>query len=284
MSGKRFRLLGIIAQQKPNRQGRRAEPAGGIDPGCQHKTDAVSIQGLFRQTCHLDQRQQALPFGVLQILQTPAHQEPVFPIQGYDIRHRTDGGKVAKLLQRHIVAASVQSSDQLQGNPCAAQVFVGTGTIRPVGIDHRRRPGQAFSRLMVIRYHQSHAQLGDQLRLRQGGNAVVHGDNEGNPLLCQFPDGGFVHAVALAALGYVKPHIRPQTFQIRVQHHRGGDSIAVVVPVHTDGLAGFHRFVDDLRRFLHVPDQEGVGQLVRAKKIRRRLYRADTPCGKHRRT
>ena len=124
---------------------------------------------------------------------------------------------------------------QLKGDAHAGKIGVGIGAVGAVGVHHGVGTGQGVLTFVVVRHHQADAQSGTQLRLLQGGDAAVDGDDQTNALLMEVKDGALVEAVALLqASGNVTDAVGTQTAQIVGQKTGGGDAVHVVVAENGD--------------------------------------------------
>ena len=113
--------------------------------------------------------------------------------------------------------------------------------------------------------------------LVDGGNAVVHGDDQLDALLVQRIDGCVVHTVALRLTGGdVVHHMRADRLKIRIQQRRGGHAVCVIVAVDTDKLLLRDSLMHAHTRFFHilnVPRRLDLGVVVQ--KILDLLRRGD---------
>ena len=137
-----------------------------------------------------------------------------------------------------------------------------------VGVHHGAGLGDALLGAVVVGDHHVHAQLPGAVHLRHRGNAVVHGDNQGDALLVECLHGVEVHAVALPLpLGYVIHHVGAHGLQVGEQDGGGGDAVGVVVAIDGDSLKALNGAVDALHRLVHVLHQKGVGKLPAGEQV-----------------
>ena len=137
----------------------------------------------------------------------------------------------------------------------------GVRAVRPVGVHHRRRPGQAVFTGVVVGDDQVHPQLPGIVGLVQGGDATVHRDNKPHPLAGLGGHGLPVQAIALLQPpGDIGLHIGPQVQQKLGQQAGGGDAVHVIVAVDGDGLPVVDGPPHPGSSFVHVPHEHGVQQ------------------------
>lgn len=74
---------------------------------------------------------------------------------------------------------------------------MGIAAVRAVGVYHSRCGGKRLLAFMVVGNNQVNPQLPAQLRLIDGGDTAVHGDDQLDALVVKLVDGDGVQAVAL---------------------------------------------------------------------------------------
>ena len=135
-----------------------------------------------------------------------------------------------------------------------------------MGVHHRCGGGQRVFALVVIGDHHVHAKSGGKGHLLHGGDAAVHRDNEGHPLVGQGVDGLQVEAVPLLqTVGDVGGHMPPHAPQAVGKQAGGGDAVHIVVPVDRQVLPCLQRPAHPRRRPVHVPQQHGVQHRFRSR-------------------
>ena len=113
----------------------------------------------------------------------------------------------------------------------------------------------------MVRHHQIKAQLGGQLRLGPGRNAVVHRDDEPVALIGQAADHLFGKPVALPfPAGQHTAHIRTHIAQMGVEQRRGGHAVHIVIAEHHHLLFIVNGAQNALHGFVHVLHEHGVGE------------------------
>ena len=116
---------------------------------------------------------------------------------------------------------------------------------------------------MVVGDDHVHPQGAGQLRLLHGGDAAVHGDDQGHPLPGQQGHGLPVQAIALIqAAGDVGGDGHPPPDKEIGEQAGGGDAVHVVVPVDRYLFAPLHSQAHPLDGLVHVPDEKGVAELA----------------------
>ena len=132
-----------------------------------------------------------------------------------------------------------------------------------MGVHHGDGVRELFFAFVVVGDDHVHTQAGGVSRLGQGGDAAVHGDDEGHALQRQLLHGLVVHAVALGeTVGDVIAHVAPLRPEIMGEQTGGGDAVHVVVAVDGDRLLVAQRPPDAGGRQIHVFHQVGVAELI----------------------
>ena len=106
-----------------------------------------------------------------------------------------------------------------------------------------------------------HAEAAAELRLLNGGDAAVDGDQEADALFPQRLKRGAVKAVAL--LVPVRDiRVRAQAAAAQIVRHQagGGDAVHVIVAVDGDRLPGFDGLADPGARDVHPQHEQGIVQ------------------------
>ena len=141
----------------------------------------------------------------------------VFPLQHHHIRHGTDGRQIPAEIQQQLRLAAVQRGTQLEGHTRAGKGLAGACVVRPGGVHHRHRLRQCFTGQVVVGNHQVHAQLLGAPGLLDGGDAVIHRDDELIALFGQLFHNGVGQAVAiLLAAGQLAAHIGAHATQMGI--------------------------------------------------------------------
>ena len=160
----------------------------------------------------------------------------------------------------------------------------GIRAVLPAGVHHRHGVGQRCLALMVVCHHHIQPQGVGVVHLLVSGDAAVHGDHQGGPLVPEGADGVPAETVAvLDAPGDIPQAPDAAALQVVCQHHRGGDAVHVVVAEHGDGLPVRDGPLDPGHRLVHVPHQQGrQRQLPLPVQKHRRLFRrGDAPGRQH---
>ena len=128
-----------------------------------------------------------------------------------------------------------------------------------MGVHHRRGGGQGIFALVVVGDHHIHLQAPGKVYFLHGGDAAVHGDDEGHPLGGQGLDGLQVEAVALLQpVGDVGGHLSPHAPQAVGEQAGGGDAVHVIIPVDRQVLSRLQSLAHPRRRPVHIPQQHRV--------------------------
>ena len=154
-----------------------------------------------------------------------------------------------------------------------------------MGIHHCHCVGQLGFAFVVIRHHKIDAQFPAEIRLFNGGDAAVHGDDQIHILFLQHPNGGNVQAVAFLQPGGDIPDTVCPLFAEKIrQKTGGGDAVHIIVAVNSDGLLFFNGLTNPLRGLRHIGKSHGIQQaaLSGSKKCPRFFGGVITPCHQHR--
>ena len=206
----------------------------------------------------------------------PPHQIAIFVHQGHHICHGAHGDKIPIALQHGFIVA-LAGADQLQRHAYAAEIRVGIAVALLLAVDDGQsvRQGAGLA-LMVIGDDHVHPDTFGVLCLFHGGDAAVHGDEQGHAVCAQRVQGGAVEPIALlVAIGNIAGAAQPLPAQIVRQQAGGGDAVHIIVSVDGDGLLPGDGAADALHRGGHalhlhrvmqngdVAVQQGVGLLRR---------------------
>ena len=114
---------------------------------------------------------------------------------------------------------------------------------------------------MVVRYNDVHAILPAERNFVNGGNAVIHGDDQINPVFAQPLDRMRMHAVAVLVTGRNEAfYRRSHAAELPVQDCGGANPIRIIIAIDADAVMGLHRLDDPLQRRFHIRQQHGVMQ------------------------
>ena len=195
-----------------------------------------------------------------QRFQTSCHEHPVFPLQGHNVRHGAKADHVGVFLQHPFLRAA-QRGGQLEGHAHAGKILMGIAAVRAVGVYHSRCGGKRLLALMMVGNNQVNPQLPAQLRLTDGGDAAVHGDDQLDALVVKLVDGDGVQAVALLqAAGNVAHRVGAVAAEKIRQQAGGGDAVHIVVAEHGDLLPPGHGKSHPAGGLVHIRHQKGVKQ------------------------
>ena len=234
--------------------------SGGVDPGGQNIADGGGGDRLGVAATGGHQGTDAQTPGLLQGLQTLDHQAAVFPAQGHDVGNGAQAEQIA-VAPCKLLLVAVEGGGQLKGDAHAGKIGVGIGAVGTVGIHHGVGAGQGVLTFVVIRHHKADAQPGAQLRLPQGRDAAVDGDDHAHALSVQVVDGALVEAVALLqAAGNVADAVGAQTAQIVGQKTGGGDAVHVVVAENGDLCMSLYGLTHRTGSGVHFLHGKGVNE------------------------
>ena len=258
-------FLGILRHQQVEGGAHAAHAARRVQLGHQREAHIRAPQGLFIQPDGPHQgiqpRQGLFPQGAGPLTDEAA----VLSHHGHDVRNGAQGHQ-RPIFRQHIVhtVRPLQSADQLEGHAHPGQTLEGIGATALLGVHHRRGGGQLRQTFVVIRDHHIDPQVFGQHRLGAGGDAAVHGDQEGDTLPPDAPQGFLRDAVALRQpFRDVGETAEPLLLQPGGHEGGGGEPVHVIVPVDRHLLPGFHRPADALHRGGHILQQHGIQEEAR---------------------
>ncbi|CCY16933.1 unknown [Eubacterium sp. CAG:786] len=204
--------------------------------------------------------QQAVCTDVLaaaDFLDTATDDIAVLTDERHDVAHRAYRRKFRVLFHDEFLVL-LQRAEKLQHNARAAELLERGIIVGTVRVNARLAHGEFLRGLVVVGYYQPSAAFADIFRFFHRRNAVVYGDDELRALVEYLFQRRDIHAVALAAVGYVVFHIGAHGFKIAVEHRGGGNSVAVVVAVDGDLLSLVEGETDRFNCRFHVFHQHGV--------------------------
>ena len=113
----------------------------------------------------------------------------------------------------------------------------------------------------MIRHDDGHTQLSGQGRFANGGNTVVHGNEDLHSRASQVPDSRFVESVTLIMAGRdVAIDEGALLFEAAIQDGGGADAVRVVIAVNTDPLSVPDSLSDASDSFGHALHLPPIGQ------------------------
>ena len=256
-------------------------PASRIDAGGNGVADVLCRDGLARKAYFFQQSHQARAVGLLQLPQARFDQGSVLPRQGHHVSHRAHGGQVAAVIQHLLRRAAVQRRAELECHARAAQALKRAGVVGPAGIHHGHSLGQHLVGQMVVGDDEVYPQGGCKLGFLNGGNAVVHRDDELAALVVDGLDGVFGEAVAIALpAGQHTFDVGSHPFQVLVEQGRGSHAVHIVVAKDHDGLFVVNGLQNAGTGLVHVGQEHGVGQLFLARQQGQCLRRIGDATGR----
>ena len=157
------------------------------------------------------------------------------------------------------------------------------GVIPAVGIHHGNGAGQLVLTLVVVGDDEIDSLIPAEQGLPVGGDAAVHGDNQGDALGFQGRNGLFVEAVALLdSAGDIVGDAAALTAEKFRQQAGGGDAVHVVVAEHSDPFTPLQGQAQPVSGRLHIPHGQRVGQRLRGgEKLPGMLRLGIAPAAKH---
>ena len=176
----------VIAEQALNPQTHVIQPAGGIQPWPENKTQITTGQPLGTASGHVQQcRNPRTATASTNARQPLVHQNAVIGIQRHHIRHGTQGHQIKQLPQirlgaRGKIALFTQMCPKrqhdIENHPDPGNTLAGKVTARLIRIDDGIGHRQLLGGQMVIGHH--HLQTGGLGRCNplDTGNAVIHGN------------------------------------------------------------------------------------------------------------
>ena len=157
-----------MERKSSQRQIRRLQAAGDIDPRPQAKTQTGGIEGLVAGIGHPLERAQTEALGALEDLQAALDKQAILSQHGHEIGHRPQGHEVEQFVE--IAAALLagkkkfaEGLHQLEGDANAGQAFERIRTIAAIGVDDGKRARQFGELLVVIDHDDLHAARRGQL-------------------------------------------------------------------------------------------------------------------------
>ena len=268
LRGKGFGFLLSFTGQQPHCPLRGAHPAGGVDPGDHGKGQAGGSGSLPSHSALLHQGVHPGPASPGEDGQTSLYNGPVLPQHRHHVGHRAQGSQVGILFHHSAGVPVLQGHDQLQSHPRPGKVLIRAVVIGLVGIYHRIGAGDAFLGAVVVGDNHVYPQLGRPLHFVYRSDAVVHRDNQGDPLLVKGFHGVEVHPVTFPfPLGDIVHHIGTHGLQIGEQDGGGCDAVGVVIAVNRNFLKVVNGPADPLHGLVHVLHQKRVGELPAGKQI-----------------
>ena len=263
--GQQLRLGGVLGEDEVRGGLGLAHAPRGVDPGGEAVAHGGGVDVPVQSPRLGHEGVEPPAVGLFQVAQAHPDDGAVLPQQGHHVGHGAHGGQVGVLPEELVRPVPAQGHHQLQGHPHAGQVLEGIGAVLPVGVHHCHGLGQALLALVVVGDDHVHPQGGCVGRLLHGGDAAVHGDDQGDSPLRQGPDRGRIHPVALVQpVGDVILHPGPPGAEVVGQQAGGGDPVHVIVPVDGDLLPGLQGPLHPGHRSVHVLHEEGVPELIRA--------------------
>ena len=260
--------------QQPHSEVRLADPAPGVDPWPQRKTEIAARWRLHQPRGFREGRKpDVLPRA--HDPQALCDEGPVERLQPRHVRHRAERDEVEQVddlgfgqrLEKAALPSSRSNATPSRNAiptaarwPCAAPILA---FVEPVGIDQRVRDGQQGRALvMVDDDHVEFCRAGLLQRLEGLGSAVDAHDDVRAAVL-QFDQGLPGRAIALhQPVGDVDHGIGTKPPQQQHQHRRARRAVDIIVAEDRNRLLLLDGIGEALRTLVHVAEAGRVGQEV----------------------
>ncbi len=254
----------------PSRVGRSAlgvdrHAPGRVDARADLEDQVVDRDLMLVQPADLDDRFEPLVGRFVDPLEAVIGQNAVFARQRNDVRGDAHDHQVQQgchLRERKVVLGTI-GLRQLESDAAPRQFLEGIVVVRPLGIEHRRRPGDPIPRQVVVADDEIDAQRFGILDLFARLDPAVQRDDQLHAGRSRGLDPLDRDAVALGvAVGDVERQLGvPQTLQERIHQCHGRRSVHVVVAVDHHFLLLSDGLFDPGHRPIHVLHPERIVQV-----------------------
>ena len=233
-------LFGALGSQEAKGQVCGAEPAGGVEPGCEAKRHVASgeLRGLW-DLRRLPKRSERRPtLGGANRLQACANEPPVVPCQRRDVGDGSNRDEVEPRAEiERGTKLGTERGAQREGKTGAAESFVRKPAFGPMRVEKRECRQGFFGDEVVIDHDDVDPDgvgHGDALVI---AGAAIAGDQQAWPLGQAAIDSLRAQSVsALESVGDERPHLSAERGDHLAENHRRRGAVHVVIPKHDDAL------------------------------------------------